>query len=121
MGRLRHRLFGWGCLAIVAINVAAVICGGIPGASTRMPCCVTLGDGQSMPTLAPCCAAEQRQQADPASTATNSAAAQPAADASTLLGRLIAPQTAALLNHSPRREPFGSPPAPYLLLAVLLI
>jgi hypothetical protein len=121
MGRLRQRLFGWGCLALVVTNVAAVMCGGIPGSTTRMPCCITLENDHSMPILEPCCAAEQRPQADPAGRATNSAAAQPAADASSLLGLVVPRPTAALLKHHPQPNPVGSPPDPQLLFSVFLI
>lgn len=121
MARLRHRLFGWACLGLVVMNVAAAVCGGVPGSSTRMPCCPTLGDDHALPTIEPCCAAEQRQQADPAGPATTVAAAQPAADASMLLGRVGSSGTASLLNHYPPGHPIGSPPDTHLLLSVFLI
>jgi len=121
MGRLRHRLFGWGCLALVVMNVAAVICGGIPGSSTRMPCCITLADDHPLPTLEPCCAAEQRPQADPAGAASSIAAAQPAADASTLASRGVPPVITPLTKHHLSVDAVGPSPDTYLLLAVLLI
>src|SRR5262245_57075616 len=84
MGRFRHRLLGWACLAMVVMNITAVVCGGVPGSDTRMPCCVSMDDASTLPTLEPCCAAEQRQQADPAGVATSLASKIQAASASTL-------------------------------------
>jgi hypothetical protein len=121
MGRFRRRLLGWACLAFVVMNVTAVICGGIAGSDTRMPCCISLGDNSPLPTLEPCCAAEQRQQADPAGRATNAAAAQPAVDAATLLGVIFAPTNPTLPRHYSPVDRFGSPPDAYLLFSVLLI
>jgi hypothetical protein len=101
MGRLRQRVFGWACLALVVINATMVLCGGIPGSDTRMPCCLTLEHDSTLPTVGPCCAAEQRQQAP-------------------LPGHTTPPRNVPLIRDLDRRI-IGPPPDTHLLLSVFLI
>jgi hypothetical protein len=121
MGRLRQRVFGWACLALVVINATMVLCGGIPGSDTRMPCCLTLEHDSTLPTVGPCCAAEQRQQADPAGVATTHASTVQIAHVSTLLpGHTTPPRNVPLIRDLDRRI-IGPPPDTHLLLSVFLI
>jgi hypothetical protein len=122
MGGLRHRVFGWACLALVVINVTAALCGSPPGSDVRMPCCLTIADGSTMPSIQPCCASEHRQPADPGGVATSAASAQNAASASTLpLPRLAAPPPDLPLSGDPSGRGAGLPPDIPLLHSVLLI
>jgi hypothetical protein len=122
MDRFRRRRLGWACLALLVMNVTAVICGGLPGSDTRMPCCITLGDDSALPTLEPCCAAEQRQQADPGGFATSVASKIQAASTSTpLAGGALPPVPLQPLIRELQHRFVGPPPDTQLLISVFLI
>jgi hypothetical protein len=122
MGRFRQRVFGSACLALVVINATAVLCGGMPGSDTRMPCCLTLERDSRLPTIEPCCAAEQRQQADPAGVATTLASTAQLVHASTPLPEHTTPPPYDLpLIRDLDRRIVGPPPDTHLLLSVFLI